>query len=120
MNPTPSINNNYLWIPETSDNVDPGLDSRITYIQPKCATLTAVQNNVTHMNSIMQIEINNLEINNQWHLDANKQLNYHKLQTIPFNGITQYVNKATVEHILYRIISSHTNEKVTTSYKFNY
>ena len=25
LNPTPPLNNNYLWIPETSDNVAPGL-----------------------------------------------------------------------------------------------
>ena len=33
LNPTPPIIENYLWIPETSDNVVPGLDSLITYIQ---------------------------------------------------------------------------------------
>ena len=27
LNPTPSLIDNYLWIPETSDNVVPGLDS---------------------------------------------------------------------------------------------
>ena len=27
VNPTPSLNENYLWIPETTDNVVPGLDS---------------------------------------------------------------------------------------------
>ena len=30
VNPTPSTDN-YLWIPETSDNVVPGLDSLLTY-----------------------------------------------------------------------------------------
>ena len=29
MNPTPTLNENYLWIPETSDNVAPGLGSMI-------------------------------------------------------------------------------------------
>ena len=43
LNPTPSLNANYLWIPETSDNVVPGLDSMITYIQSKYATLRALQ-----------------------------------------------------------------------------
>ena len=41
LNPTPSINKNYLWIPKTSDNVVPGLDSLIAYIQSSYATLTA-------------------------------------------------------------------------------
>ena len=33
LNPTPSLTENYLWIPETSDNVVPGLDSLLTYLQ---------------------------------------------------------------------------------------
>ena len=39
-NPTPSLTENYLWIPETTDNVVPGLDSLLTYMQSKYATLT--------------------------------------------------------------------------------
>ena len=38
MNPTPSTNENYLWIPEVSDNVVPGLDSMITHTHSKYAT----------------------------------------------------------------------------------
>ena len=38
VNPTPSLDEHYLWIPETSDSVVPGLDSLITYIQSKYAT----------------------------------------------------------------------------------
>ena len=33
LNPTPSLHEDYLWIPETSDNVVPGLDSMLTYTQ---------------------------------------------------------------------------------------
>ena len=33
LNPTPALNGNYLWIPERiTDNVVPGLDSKLTYI----------------------------------------------------------------------------------------
>ena len=35
----PSLADNYIWIPETSDNVVPGLDSLLTYLQSKYATL---------------------------------------------------------------------------------
>ena len=49
-NHTPSINDNYLWIPETIDNVVPGLDPMLTYNQNKYATLTALQNAVTNTN----------------------------------------------------------------------
>ena len=37
-----------IWVLETSDNVVPGLDSLITYIQSKYATLTALQNTTTN------------------------------------------------------------------------
>ena len=81
MNPTPSLTENYLWIPETSDHVVPGLDSLITYIQSKCATLTALQNNITNVNNTIQTEINNLEIPNQGNLNVNKELYYHNYYT---------------------------------------
>ena len=48
LNPTPARNGNYLWIPEVSDNVAPGLDSMITYTQSTNATLAALQHTITH------------------------------------------------------------------------
>ena len=39
----PSLTDNYIWIPETSDNVVPGLDSLLTYLQSKYATINALQ-----------------------------------------------------------------------------
>ena len=94
MNPTPPPNGNYLWIPETSDNVVPGLDSLITYTQSKYATLTALQNSITHINNTIQTNINNLEINNQGNFNVNNKYNTTiKIQIIPFNEITQYVHK---------------------------
>ena len=56
MNPTPTLNGNYLWIPETSDNVVPGLDSMITYTQSNYATLAALQNAITHISNNIQTE----------------------------------------------------------------
>ena len=47
LNPTPSIKEAYLWTPEVSDNVAPGLDSVIIYVQPKHATSAALQNAIT-------------------------------------------------------------------------
>ena len=67
LHPTPSKTDNYLWIPEVSDNVAPGLDSLSTYNQSKYATLTALQNartNVNNNNNI-QTEIHDLEIPNK-------------------------------------------------------
>ena len=66
LNPTPSLTDNYLWIPETSDNVVPGLDSLLTYIQSEFATLTSLQNSITNINNTINNEIQNLsaEINN--------------------------------------------------------
>ena len=40
-NPIPGISANYLWIPETFDNVVPGLNSLLTYIRSTYATLTS-------------------------------------------------------------------------------
>ena len=69
LNPTPSPTDNYRWIPETSDNVVPGLDSLLTYTQSKYATLTTLQNSLTNINNTinnemqtLQTEINNIEI----------------------------------------------------------
>ena len=69
VNPTPSLTDNYLWIPETNDNVVPGLDSLLTYIQSKYATLTSLRNSITNTNNTinneiqtLQTEINNIEI----------------------------------------------------------
>ena len=72
VNPTPSLPDNYLWIPEgITDNVAPGLDSLLTYIQSKYATLAALQNSITSINTIInngiqniQTAINNIEIIN--------------------------------------------------------
>ena len=66
LNTTPSLTDNYLWIPETSDNVVPGLDSLLTHLQPKCATLNSLQNSITNINNTTNNEIQNLksEINN--------------------------------------------------------
>ena len=68
-NTTPSLTDNYIWIPETPDNVVPGLDSLLTYTQSKYATLTSLQNSITYINNTtneiqnLQTEINNIENN---------------------------------------------------------
>ena len=64
-----------------SDDVVPGLDSMITYIQPKYATLTTLQNAITNVNNNVQTEINNLEIPNQGNLNVNKELYYNTTHT---------------------------------------
>ena len=76
----------YLWQPETTDNVVPGLDSILTYIQSKYATLTALQNSVRNLTNIinteiqnLQTEINNIEIPNPQ--NVNKTLSYHTNHT---------------------------------------
>ena len=60
LNPTPSLTDNYLWIPETSDNVVPGLDSLLTYIQSAYATLNALQNSITNIKNTITTEMQNL------------------------------------------------------------
>ena len=82
VNPTPSLNENYLWVPEgITDIVVPGLDSLLTYTQSKYATLTSLQNSITNINNTinneiqnLQTEINNIEINNPTTGDVSKDL----------------------------------------------
>ena len=74
LNPTPSLTEDYLWIPEASDNVFPGLYSMVPYIQPKYATLTALHNNMTNISNTIRTEINNADIPNQGEINANKEL----------------------------------------------
>ena len=122
MNPTPSLNDNYLWIPEVSDNVVPGLDSILTYnTQPKYATLTALQNTTTNINNNIQIKINNLGIHSQGNLNVNKYLycnttftdyTFQRNNTIhKYGNRRSFITHQTIVHI---------NEKVTKSYTFNY
>ena len=87
VNTIPGINENYLWIPETSDNAVPGLDSLLTYTQPKYATLTSSQNSITDINNTinteihnLQTEINNIE-NNPGTGNASKESHYHTSHT---------------------------------------
>ena len=73
-------------MPETTDNVVPGLCSLLTYVQSKSATLTALHNSITNLNNIIndeisniQTEINNVEITNPQ--NVSKNLSYHTSHT---------------------------------------
>ena len=87
VNPAPSFTDNYLWIPETSDNVVPGLDSLLTYIQSKYATLASSQNSITNINKTIKTEIQNLqtEISNIENIpgtgNVSKESHYHTSHT---------------------------------------
>ena len=78
MNPTPSHAENYPWIPEgIRDNVVPGLERILTYLQSKCAILTALQNMIINISNtinneinIFWTEINNVEITNQQNVNT--------------------------------------------------
>ena len=100
LNPTPSTHENYLWTPEVSDSVVPGLDSMVSYTQSKQATLTASQNAITNMNNNVETEINNLEIPNHGNLNANKNLYYNTTHTDYTlqrkNTIRKYDNRRSV------------------------
>ncbi len=86
LNPTPSLTDNYIWIPETTDNVVPGLDSLLTYLQSKYATINALQNAIANINSTINNEITNIqsEIDNlgaNTPQTVNKTLSYHTNHT---------------------------------------
>ena len=84
LNPTPSLTENYQWIPETADNVVPALDSLITYLNQKFESISTLQNSITNITNIinneiqiLQTEINNIEILNPTTGDVSKNLSYH-------------------------------------------
>ena len=81
LNPAPPLNENYLWIPEVSGNVAPGLDSMITYAQPTYATLAALQNAITTVNNNIQTETNDLGIPTQRNLNVSNELYYNTTLT---------------------------------------
>ena len=87
VNPTPSLTENCLWIPEgVTDNVVPGLGSLLIYTQSKHAALTALQNSITNINTTinneiqrLQSETNNIEIANPQ--NVSKESHYHTSHT---------------------------------------
>ena len=87
INPNPSLTDNYIWIPETTDNVVPGLDSILTYTQSKYATITALQNSITNINNTINNDIINIKTeidniqNNPVTGDVSKDLHYHTSHT---------------------------------------
>ena len=89
VNTVPPLTEYYLWIPEgITDNVVPGLDSLLTYLQSKYATLTALHNSITNINNTinneiqnLQTEINNIEITNPSTGNVNKNPSYHTSHT---------------------------------------
>ena len=102
MNPTPPTNENYLWIPEgITDNIVPGLDSILIYIQSKYATITALQNSITKIHHIINNEINDIEteintkeITNQHNVSKELYYNTHTHYTFQRNNtIHEYDNR---------------------------
>ena len=87
INPTPSLTENYLWIPEVNGNVVPGLDSLITHLNQKFASLITLQSSITNINNTinneiqnLQTEINNIEITSSTG-NVSKESHYHTSHT---------------------------------------
>ena len=66
----------------------PGLDSLLTYLQSKCATVNAIQHGIHNVNNTinteiqnLQTEINNIEISNPGTGDIGKESHYHTSHT---------------------------------------
>ena len=86
LNTVPSLTDKYICIPETTGNVAPGLDSLLTYVQSKYATLTSLQNSITNVNSTINNEIQNrqsetksIDITNPQ--NVSKEPHYHTSHT---------------------------------------
>ena len=88
VNPNPSLTENYLWIPETTDNLAPGLDSLAICLNQKFASISTLQNSITNINATinnemqnLQAEIDNIEVINPTTGDVSKNLPYHTSHT---------------------------------------
>ena len=88
VNPTPSLTDNYLWIPEATGNVVPGLESLMTYLNQKFAFISTLHNCITNLNNtinnelqILQTGINSIETINPTTGDVSKNLSYHTSHT---------------------------------------
>ena len=88
LNTVPSLTDNCIWIPETTGNVVPGLDSLLTYLQSKYATTDAFKNLINDVNNTInteianvQTEINNTEISNPGTGNVSKESHYHTSHT---------------------------------------
>ena len=100
----------------------PGLESLLTHIQSKYATINALQDALNDINNTVNNEIvnietetNNLEVNIPQ--TVNKSLSYHTNHT----DFMYHTNHMTIEgNLLYNSIILHINEKVTKSCNFNY
>ena len=58
-----SLDEQYIWSPDRVwDNVVPGLDSILRYLELKYATITSLQDAITYMNNHIQTEIGNIVI----------------------------------------------------------
>ena len=76
------------WVLEVRDNVVPGLDSLITYLGQKFASISTLHSSITNINATInngiqnfQIEINNIDIINPSTGDISKNLSYHTSHT---------------------------------------
>ena len=99
----------------------PGLDSLVPCIQPKFATLAALQNSITNINHTInneiqniQTDINNTEITNPQ--NVSKYLHYHTSHTdfMYQRNTNNYDNR---RQFVYKAIIPHINERVITSYR---
>ena len=120
VNPTPSLTENYLWILETTDNVVPGLDSSLTYLQSKYATLAALQNSITNLIHTINNEIQNIQTEIILKLLTHRMLvrTYRTIQAILISCINEIPPTTTTEDtLLYKAIIPHINEKVIMSYR---
>ena len=105
-NTLPYLTDNYIWIPETSGNVVPGLGSLLTDLQSKYATINAIQNAINNVNNTInteianiQTEINNIEIPNPGTGNASKESHYHTGHT-GFMYQRNTINNGNRKHIV--------------------
>ena len=83
-----------MWLPNPSDNVVPGLESILEYLELNYATIASLQNAITDMHNHIQTEIDNIDF--PTNPDAGKTTRHH------------YINH---EHNIFKKVNNHIHNK---------
>ena len=76
------ISDNYMWVPEVSDNVVPGLESLLTYLENQYVSLIAMTSAIHRSYELTMIEVEGSYVNKE-SISRYVNLNF-ELQWFPF------------------------------------
>ena len=95
-----SIEERFMWLPNPSDNVVPGLEPILKYFELNYATIASLQNAITDMTNHIQTEIDNIDF--PTNPDAGKTTRHY------------YINHG--HNIFKRLIITYTIKRITITF----